>query len=413
MVFRSGGSIAPFTQGHCRSRKLSEECGPNGSRSYQGKSSLGIHPKQIPLLDFKRKYVSIEAEVRRQWDGVFASMKLLNGSNLTAFEKEFAAYCGVREAIGVASGTDAIFLSLRALAIAPGDEVILPAHAPAPVIEPILYVGAVPVLVDKAREDYGPDLKSLKAAVTRKTKALIAVHMLGLPCDMEAIAQLAGEHGIAVVEDASQAQGAIYRGKRAAGLGTITPMSLGPVKNLACYGDGGVVLTNDDGLAQTVRLLRVHGQGEKYNHKIYGWNSRLDELQAAVLRVKLPTLDQDNARRREIANQYSEQFGDRPVKTPPIFADRESVYHQYVLETPHRNSLKQFLEARGIGTGLYYPLPLHHHQAWIARGLPPYSLPESERYARENLALPMFAELTDDEVDYVIGAVREFFAARD
>jgi len=182
---------------------------------------------------------------------------------------------------------------------------------------------------------------------------------------------------------------------------------------LACYGDGGVVLTNDDALAQTVRLLRVHGQGEKYNHKIYGWNSRLDELQAAVLRVKLPTLDQDNARRRQVAAEYSNQFRDLPVKTPPCFVDRENVYHQYVIETPHRNDLRQFLAARGVGNGMYYPMPLHQHEAWISRGLPRYSLPESERYASQNIALPMFAELTDDEVDYVIHAVRDYFPARD
>jgi len=369
--------------------------------------------RTIPLLDLTRKYRSIEAQLRHHWSDTFDSMRLLNGTNLAAFEQEFAAYCGVRHAIGVASGTDAIFLSLRALAIGPGHEVILPAHAPAPVIEPIVYCGATPVLVDKAVEDYGPDLTSLQAAITAKTTAIIAVHLLGLACDMESICQIAAKYRIPVVEDSSQAQGAAYRGKRAAGLGSITPMSLGPVKNLACYGDGGVVLTNDDALAQTVRLLRVHGQGEKYNHKIYGWNSRLDELQASVLRVKLPTLDQDNARRREIAAMYTNQFCNLPVKTPPVFADRQSVYHQYVIETPHRDELRQFLAARGVGTGIYYPLPLHKQEAWIARGLPPYSLPESERYASQNIALPMFAELTDDEVNYVISAVRDFFPARD
>lgn len=379
---------------------------------HQG-TSASAPLRTVPLLDLKRKYRSIEADLRRQWEDAFDSMRLLNGTNLAAFEQEFAQYCGTRHAIGVASGTDAIFLSLRALAIGPGDEVILPAHAPAPVIEPIIYCGAVPVLVDKARDDYGPELTLLEAAITPKTKAVLAVHLLGLPCDMESICQVAVKYKIPVVEDSSQAQGATYRGKRAAGLGTITPMSLGPVKNLACYGDGGVVLTNDDALAQTVRLLRVHGQAEKYNHRLYGWNSRLDELQAAVLRVKLPTLDQDNARRREVAAEYSNQFRDLPVKTPPSFVDRESVYHQYVIETPHRNDLRQFLTARGVGTGIYYPLPLHQHEAWLTHGLPRYSLPESERYASQNIALPMFAELSDDEVDYVIDAVRDFFSARD
>ena len=348
-----------------------------------------------------------------RWNQTFASMRLLNGGNLAAFEEEFADYCDVRHAIGVASGTDAIFLSLRALGIGPGDEVILPAHAPAPVIEPIVYVGAMPVLVDKSPADYGPELTSLQAAITPKTRAIIAVHLLGLPCEMEAICRIAQEQGIPVVEDSSQAQGAIYRGKRAAGRGVITPMSLGPVKNLACYGDGGVVLTNDDALAQTVRLLRVHGQSEKYNHKIYGWNSRLDELQASVLRVKLPTLDHDNARRRDIAAAYTNQFSRLPVRTPPVFADRQSVYHQYVLETPHRDDLKAFLSAKGIGTGIYYPSPLHRHEAWLTRGLPEYSLPEAERYTRENLALPMFAELGDSEVEYVISAVKGYFSARD
>lgn len=187
-------------------------------------------------------------------------------------------------------------------------------------------------------------------------------------------------------------------------------MSLGPVKNLACYGDGGVVLTNDDGLAKTVRLLRAHGQSEKYNHKIYGWNSRLDELQAAVLRVKLPLLDRDNARRRDIAEAYTHEFSDLPLKTPPVFEHRQSVYHQYVIETVYRDKLKQFLAARQIGTGIYYPVPLHRHQAWLNFGFLELSFPEAERYASQNIALPMFAELRDDEVDLVIGAVKEFFS---
>jgi hypothetical protein len=291
--------------------------------------------------------------------------------------------------------------------------VILPAHAPAPVIEPILYLGATPVLIDKASADYGPDLAGLRAAISGNTKAVLAVHLLGLPCDMDAIGHIARDSGVPVVEDSSQAQGAMYRGKHAAGLGAITPMSLGPVKNLACYGDGGIVLTNDGELARTVRLLRVHGQSEKYNHQIYGWNSRLDELQAAVLRVKLPSLDRDNLRRREIAAAYTHEFSDLPLKTPPEFEDRQSVYHQYVIETLHRDELKDFLTSKQIGTGIYYPVPLHRHEAWLSRGFRQLSLPEAERYARQNIALPMFAELTDDEIDWVIGAVKEFFSAYD
>jgi dTDP-4-amino-4,6-dideoxygalactose transaminase len=336
-------------------------------------------------------------------------MRLLAGPNLAAFEREFSEYCGVRHAIGVASGTDAIFLSLHALGIGPGDEVILAAHAPAPVIEPILFCGAVPVLIDKARNDYGPDLDGLRNAITVRTRAILIVHFLGLPCDMDAILEIASETGIPLVEDSSQAHGAIYNSKRAAGLGAITPMSLGPVKNLACYGDGGVVLTNDDRLAESVRLLRVHGQAVKYDHKIYGWNSRLDEMQAAVLRVKLPTLDRDNDRRRAIAREYTAAFRGLPLKMPPSFCKRSSVYHQFVLETPERDRLRSFLEENGIGTGIYYPLPLHQHGAWKDKGMPDYVLPESERYAGENLAIPVFAELTDEEVAYVITAVRKYF----
>jgi dTDP-4-amino-4,6-dideoxygalactose transaminase len=367
---------------------------------------------KIPLLDLTRKYRDVETALHEKWVRIFSSMKLLNGPNVAGFEQEFAVYCGVKHAIGVASGTDAIYLSLRALGISCGDEVILSAHAPAPVVEPIFSVGAVPVLVDKAKNDYGPDLEELKSAITPKTKTAIAVHLLGLPCDMDAVLKIAAKKNIAVVEDASQAQGALYKGRRAAGFGIITPMSLGSVKNLACYGDGGVLLTNDDRLAQTVRLLRVHGQAEKYNHQIHGWNSRLDELQAAALRVKLPTLDRDNARRREIAARYSDSFRNLPIKTPPNFSDRVSVYHQYVVEIPERDSLRKFLEDRGIGTGIYYPLCLHQHKAWQAKGLPEYSLPEAERYARENLAIPVFAELQDKEVDYIVSAVREYFSAR-
>ena len=227
--------------------------------------------KKIPLLDLIRKYRSIESELHREWKTVFSSMKLLNGANLLAFEQQFAVYCGVKHAIGVASGTDAIYLSLQALRIVPGDEVILPAHVPAPVIEPILAVGGIPVLVDKEIGDYGPDLTGLKKAIGVRTKAIVAVHMLGLPCDMEPILEIVRDRNVPVVEDASQAQGAVYKNRRAAGCGVITPMSLGPVKNLALYGDGGVVLTNEAELAERVRLLRVHGQSEKYDHKIYGW----------------------------------------------------------------------------------------------------------------------------------------------
>ena len=368
--------------------------------------------RKIPLLDLTRKYRSIEAELRPHWDAVFSSMRLLNGPNLAAFESEFAAYCGVKWAVGVASGTDAIYLSLQALSIGVGDEVILPAHAPAPVIEPILAVGATPILVDKAVGDYGPELQGIGKAFTKKTKAILAVHMLGMPCEMDSLIEIARKNDIPIVEDASQAQGAVYKGRRAAGWGVITPMSLGPVKNLACYGDGGVVLTNDDGLAQYVRLLRVHGQAEKYDHQIHGWNSRLDELQATVLRVKLPTLDRDNARRSAIATEYSARFRGLPLITPPLFSNRSGVYHQYVVETPERDALKKFLESKGIGTGIYYPLPLHQHRAWQIKELPRYCLPESERYSRENLAIPVFAELEDAEVDYIASAVREYYSSK-
>ena len=368
---------------------------------------------EVPLLDLTRKYRAIEKELRSRWKESFRTMRLLNGVHLAGFENEFARYCGVRHAIGVASGTDAIFLSLRALGVGPGDEVILPAHAPAPVIEPIIYVGATPVLVDKAQGDYGPDLTTLEAAISPRTQAIIAVHLLGLPCDMDPLRRIAEKRRIPILEDSSQAQGAIYRGRRAAGLGTITAMSLGPVKNLACYGDGGIVLTDDDALAEVVRLLRVHGQAKKYDHQIYGWNSRLDEMQATVLRVKLPSLDRDNGKRRKIAAAYTRGFARLPVKTPPVFPDRQSVYHQYVIETPQRDDLKRFLGARSIGTGIYYPQPLHRHSAWLARSLPPQVLPEAERYADENLALPMFAELTEVEVEYVVRAVRDYFSSRD
>lgn len=399
-----------------KSQKKIPEYSENGE--YHDKSmpipTLRVAPeiRKIPLLDLTRKYKSIEAEVRSQWGTVFSAMRLLNGPNLAAFESEFAAYCGVKCAVGVASGTDAIYLSLQALEIGGGDEVILAAHAPAPVIEPVLAVGATPVLIDKAVADYGPDLNSLTKAITSKTKAILVVHMLGMPCDMDGIIEIGRQRNISIVEDASQAQGAVYKDRRAAGWGVITPMSLGPVKNLACYGDGGVVLTNDERLAERVRLLRVHGQAEKYDHRIHGWNSRLDELQAAVLRVKLPTLDQDNARRSAIAEEYSARFRGLPLVTPPRFPERNSVYHQYVLETPERDALKKFLDGKGIGTGIYYPLPLHQHRAWREKALPAYCLPESERYSRENLAIPVFAELEDEEVDYIASAVHEYYSSK-
>ncbi|GBD25060.1 dTDP-3-amino-3,4,6-trideoxy-alpha-D-glucose transaminase [bacterium HR30] len=364
---------------------------------------------QVPLLDLKREYELIREELHAEWGRVFERMHLLKGENTLAFEREIARYVGTAHAVGVASGTDALLLAMRALGIGPGDEVVLHANAFVAALEAVHHNGATPVLVDVAAEDFGPDPAQVAHAVSERTKAIVVVHLYGFPVPLDPIVQLCSKQGIALIEDCSHAHGARWNGQHVGSFGRVGCFSAGVVKNLAAYGDAGFVTTNEASLAEKVRLLQAHGQARKNEHQLYGFNSRLDELQAAVLRVKLRYLDKRNARRRAIAAFYRERFAGLPVTLPAESEHSVCVYHQFVLRTEHRDALQSHLKNAGVDTGIHYPVPLHRQPAWQAHYFGKYSFPRAERYAAELLSIPVFPELSDAEVEHVASAVRGFF----
>jgi dTDP-4-amino-4,6-dideoxygalactose transaminase len=364
---------------------------------------------EVPQLDLTR-YIQ---EVLDEWiplvREIALSGKILKGSHKAGFEQEFAEFLGAKHALGVASGTDAIFLALRALDVGPGDEVITHANTFIADIEAILAAGGQPILVDMSSEDYGPDCEALESAITAKTKAVLVAHLYGMPASLKKIQEISQKHNIPLVEDAAQAQGAVYDGKKAGTFGVIGTFSLGTVKNLGALGDAGAVVTNDEKLYEKLNHLAFHGQAAKYHHVNYGWNSRLDEIHAAWLRLGLKTLDKRNQRRREIYDKYRSAFVDLPLSTMPELFGRICVFHQAIVTTSDRDKLQEHLKEKGVGTGIYYPYALHHQEAWHRSGLPKLSFPRAEKFSKENLSLPMFAELTDEEAEYVVQSVREFF----
>jgi dTDP-4-amino-4,6-dideoxygalactose transaminase len=364
---------------------------------------------RVPLLDLKREYQAIREEIQAAWASVLEKMHLLKGENVTAFEREIAQLVGTEHAVGVASGTDALLLSVRALEIGANDEVVLHANAFVAALEAVLHAGAKPVLVDAAEGDFGPDLEQVRRAITPRTKAVIAVHLYGYPLPLEPLVDLCAQQGISLIEDCSHAHGARRDGRHVGSFGRVGCFSAGVVKNLGAYGDAGFLTTNDASLAAKVRLLQAHGQARKNDHQLYGFNSRLDELQAAVLRVKLRYLEERNARRRAIANYYREQFAALPVIVPAEPKDTVAAYHQFVIRTKKRDALQSYLKDAGIETGVHYPVPLHLQPAWTRQGLGSYSFPRAEQYAAELLSLPVFPDLTDAEVEYVARSVQRFF----
>ncbi len=366
---------------------------------------------KIPLLDLKRDWHEIREEVEKGWQEVTSSMRLLNGKNLLALEEEMARYFGVRFAYGVGSGTEALWLALIACGIGPGDEVILQANAFAADVEAIKWAGARPVLVDIQEKDFGPDPEKIRAAITPRTRALMVVHMYGHPLETESLLELADQHGLILIEDASHAHGAEYRGRKVGTFGKVGCFSCGVVKNLNALGDAGLVITDDPEIAHRLKYLRVHGQVHKNDHHFYGFNARLDELQAVVLRARLKRLDTKNKRRREIARRYQQALSDiKGLHLPPEEDEiKKPVFHRYVVRTSRRDELKAYLKERGIGTGIYYPVPLHLQPAWKAEGYPTYKLPVSERIAQEILAIPLFPEMEEIEIEEVCAAIRAFF----
>ena len=367
--------------------------------------------RRVALLDLTREYRAYRHELLAACERVLERMQLLGGEEVRAFESEMAAYLGVRQVCGVASGTDALALALQAAGLEPGDEVLVQANAFVAAVEAIQRAGGTPVAVDIRLDDLGPDPDDLAARLTPLSRAVLVVHLHGLPVDLRPILALARARGLVVIEDCSHAHGATLDGRRVGSFGLAGAFSLGVVKNLAAYGDAGLVSTDDTGVAERVKLLGTHGQVRKNEHELYGANSRLDELHAAMLRVKLKQLDARNRRRAAIAAYYSEHLGQLVI--PPL-ADptRTHVYHQYVVRTPARDALRAHLVARGIETGVHYPVPIHRQPAWLrAYGETP-PLPCAEQVAREMLSLPVHADLTDEEVERVADGVVQFFERR-
>lgn len=368
--------------------------------------------RTIPLLDLRRAHARCAEEIRVAWERVLAGMNLLGGEEVRLFETEFASYLGVHSVVGVGSGTEALTLALSATGVGGDDEVIIQANAFAADVEAVRAVGAKPVVVDIDSNSDGPDVEQIRRALTPRTRAILLVHLYGHPVDLDSVLHIAKEHGLRVIEDSSHAHGATYDGRLVGTFGDAGCFSLGVVKNLGAYGDAGAVSCNAPGSAEVVRMLGTHGQKGKNNHERYGTNSRLDELLAAVLRIKLRSLDACNERRRQIAQRYDAAFEPLGLGVPRIAPRCTHVYHQYVVRTAERGALQTHLKERGIGTGIHYPVPLHRQPAWQqAYGEHP-ALPCAEQRAQEILSLPVFPDLSDEEVAAVIEAVREFFGSR-
>lgn len=362
---------------------------------------------RIEFVDLKRQYAAVKDEVDAALLDVVASTQYILGTEVERFEREFAEFCEVEECVGVASGTAAIHLALEALEIGPGDEVIAPANTFIATVLPVLKLGARPILVDCDHVTATIDVEQAEAAITSRTKAIIAVHLYGHPANIDPLASLCEKHGVALVEDACQAHGARYKGRRVGGLGHIAAFSFYPGKNLGAYGDAGAVTTNSPELAEKVRLLRHLGQQEKYMHVLQGWNERLDTLQAAVLRVKLRHLDAWNDSRRAHAGRYAQLLADAGVVVPRSAAYVEHVWHLYVIRAPvGREELRKSFDAAEVSTGLHYPLPLHLQPALANLGYGESDFPVTESWSREMVSLPMFAELKDAEISRVAAVAK-------
>jgi dTDP-4-amino-4,6-dideoxygalactose transaminase len=330
------------------------------------------------------------------------------GEETKAFEAEFASYIGAAHAIGVGSGTEALQIALAACGIGRGDEVVTVSHTAVATVSAIESVGATPVLVDIERDSYTLDPSRLEAAITPSTKAIIPVHLYGQPADLDPILEIARAHGLRVIEDCAQAHGATYKTRRVGTFGDIACFSFYPTKNLGAIGDGGAIVTNDAHLAERAALLRQYGWADRYISSVPGWNSRLDELQAGILRVKLPHLDADNAARARLAKAYDDGLSGIGLNLPSRRSDVEHVYHLYVVRSPRRDDLRSFLQSRQINALVHYPLPVHLQPAYLNRLRGSDDLPETEQAAREILSLPIYPELCESQVKKVISEIRTF-----
>jgi dTDP-4-amino-4,6-dideoxygalactose transaminase len=373
-----------------------------------------LHVMRVPLLDLQAQFAGIRDEVLSAVVRVCDSQRFVMGPEVEAFEHEMAELLGVTDAIGVSSGTDALLVSLMALGVGPGDEVVTSTYSFFATAGAVSRVGATPVFVDIDPRTFNIDVAQVARTMTRRTRALMPVHLFGQMADMDPLVELAAQARVPIIEDAAQAIGARYAGRPAGGIGALGCFSFFPSKNLGAFGDAGLVTTNDGALASRVRLLRTHGAERQYHHRVVGGNFRIDALQAAVLRVKAPHLAAWTAARQRNAARYRELIEAAGLTSriimPAEAADRTHIYNQFVVRVPDRDRVKTALEARGVGTAIYYPVPFHAQECFSYLGPWPAGFPEAERAARESLALPVFGELSDDQLRYVVDSLAAVLA---
>ncbi len=369
---------------------------------------------KIPLIDLKAQYLSIQPEIDAAIRRVIETTAFINGPDVAAFEQEFAQFCGAEHAVGVASGTVALQFALQACGVGAGDEVIVPAHTFCATAEAVVHVRARPVFVDIDPHTYTIAPDAVARAVTPRTKAIVPVHLYGMPADMDAINAIARQHGLFVIEDAAQAHGALYKGRPVGTLGHAACFSFYPGKNLGAYGDAGAVVTNDADIARQVRALRDHGRmpgpdgkRPKYAHAIVGYGERMDTIQAAILRAKLRHLPEWTARRQDMAQRYLALLADAPVELPFTPDDRQSVWHLFVVRVQQRAEIQARLSAQGIETGIHYPIPLHLQKSFAFLGYRPGDLPHTEAAAQHILSLPIYPELGEEQQAQVAQALRQ------
>jgi len=363
---------------------------------------------QVPFLDLKAQYAGIKQEVLQAIADVCETQLFCLGPAVGEFEKKIAEYCGCKYTLGVSSGSDALIVGLMALGIKPGDEVITTPFTFFATAGAIARLGAKPVFVDVLPDSYNIDPAQIEEKITKKTRAIIPVHLFGQLAQMKPIMEIAGRRNLAIVEDAAQAIGATQNGIKSGNFGHLGCFSFYPTKNLGGFGDGGLVTTNDEKLAEKIRILRDHGQNPRYFYKTIGGNFRLDSIQAAVLAVKLKYLEQWNKKRRQNAALYDKILADSPVRTPKIDSNNMSIYHQYTIAALKRDDLQKYLSENGIGSSIFYPKPLHLQECFKSLGYRKGDLPVAERLADEVLSLPIYPELTSEQIEYTAKTILEF-----
>ena len=363
--------------------------------------------KKIAIVDLALSYQSIKDEIEKVVLGVLASGSYILGPNVSLFEEKFSKYMGVKHAVSCANGTDALLLSLMALGITAGDEVITVSHSFFATSEAIALIGAKPVFVDIQESDFSIDSNKIEKLITNKTKAIIPVHLYGQPCDILKVVELAKKHNLFVIEDCAQAVGAKLNGKNVGTFGDIGTISFFPTKNLGALGDAGAIITNNEELANKIKRLRFHGSSKRYVHEYIGLNSRLDEIQAAILRVKLKYLDEWNVKRQKAADYYNKLLKDvKGIITPTVKSNSQHVFHQYTIRLQKRDLVSEKLKESGIETIIYYPIPIHLQKAFDYLNYKSGSLPITEKICNEILSLPIYPEITTETQEYVVEQIK-------